>query len=189
MRQQQRKGSRRVGAKGLFIAAALIGAASAGGCADHPSVRPSGLGMRGLPPTLIVRNESATTVRVFPWMGRLDGMSEAGASGFREKAVFDVPPGQTRRVGLGVPNWPTAAQDGIVRVGILDLGIGAGPYPTVEEYAHFTRWFEFEQPHPYDLRISGTGGKSAPEGETGALEFESLGQGALIELAGGAGEG
>lgn len=157
----------------------LAGIGLAGGCADYPTRMraPRTDFWPGLPPTLIVRNESASPVRVFPWIGRIDTFDASGASGFMRKGTFDVEAGCTRRISLGSGTWSTAAQDGIVRIGVLELDEhGRAP----ADHEALTEWFEFEQPHPYDLRIGG---------DPGALEFESLGDGALIGLSAPVGEG
>jgi len=167
--------------KGLVVGTGVVllslSGALTGGCADYPTNihGPRSDMYPGLPPTLIMRNESASAVRVFPWMGHIDIMDPSGASEFRRRHPFDVVPGCTERTALGTA-W-VHAEDAIVRIGILELDEN-GHAPA--DYEAQTRWFEFEQPHPFDLRITG---------EAGALEYESIGEGGLVELAGSVGTG
>ncbi len=177
MSQNTRRASRAFGAVLISIGACAV-SASLTGCADYPT---NAHGPRvnlwpGIAPTMIVRNESGSTVRIFPWIGKIDATDPSGASGFTRKHPFDVIPGCTDRVSLGSPIGATGP-DGIVRFGILELDEN-GRAPADHEAR--TRWFEFEQPHPYDLRITG---------EPDDLEYESIGEGGLVELAAAVGAG
>ncbi|MCA9281149.1 MAG: hypothetical protein H6812_01660 [Phycisphaeraceae bacterium] len=177
MSQNTRRATRAFGAV-LITMGAWAASVSLTACADYPT---NAHGPRinmwpGIAPTMIVRNESGSAVRIFPWIGKIDATDPSGASGFTRKHTFDVIPGCTDRVSLGSPIGATGP-DGIVRFGILELD-EHGRAPADHEAR--TRWFEFEQPHPYDLRITG---------EPGDLEYESIGEGGLVELAGAVGAG
>lgn len=175
MIQRIGKGLGRAALAGL-VGVAAGGAGMLAGCADYPTTihGPRGNIWPGLPPTLIIRNESASAVRIFPMIGKIDAFDPSGASDFTRRNTFDVAAGCVERYGLGSAWWSTAAEDGIVRIGVLPLDEN-GRAPADHENA--TRWYEFEQPHPYDLRVTGGGSGGA------GVEVESIGEGGLVELA------
>lgn len=172
MIQRIGKGLGRAALAGLVVG--VGGAGMLAGCADYPTTihGPRGNIWPGLPPTLIIRNESASAVRIFPMIGKIDAFDPSGASDFTRRNTFDVAAGCVERYGLGSAWWSTAAEDGIVRIGVLPLD-EHGRAPSDHEAA--TRWYEFEQPHPYDLRVTGGGNEG--------VEVESIGEGGLVELA------
>lgn len=175
----QRNGKSLCRLAGFTLASGVMagGLGALAGCADYPTTVHGVRGnvWPGLPPTLIIRNESATPVRIFPMIGKINAFDPSGASDFNRKNTFDVAAGCVERYGLGSALWSTAAQDGIVRIGVLPLD-EHGRAPTDHEAQ--TRWYEFERPHPYDLRITGS-----DEDGTGPILIESIGEGGIVELA------
>ena len=81
MSQNTRRATRAFGAV-LITMGAWAASVSLTACADYPT---NAHGPRinmwpGIAPTMIVRNESGSAVRIFPWIGKIDATDPSGAA-------------------------------------------------------------------------------------------------------------
>lgn len=119
-------------------------------------------------PRVTLENHTAETLEVRYWVGRVDVTARDGVGDLRTRddLFFHLPPGTASMAQCGRRGWVTGYTDSILRVSITPVRLAEPGQDRAPEPLGPARWYELEQPQPYDLRVSAD--------EEGAMHVERL---------------